>query len=315
MKSFYSKEPGYCLSATIDRYVYVSYLEHRTNSGLRVMHDTTEDVVNLDDLRNVLVKEAIRHMEMTDINATIASMSDIRAYGNGLGSSSAFTVGLLNVLSAAWYGHSVDKWNLAKRACTVEIERAGQPIGKQDQYAAAIGGLNMFTFNSDETVFSECHSEASLNLQDMSRHFLLVYSGESHVASKILQKQNEAIASDEEKFNLLKQNAYRARVGFELLKKNKHHDFGELLHEAWMDKKAIADGISTPYLDEIYEYGRRNGATGGKILGAGGGGFFLFYFPFLADHDRVEEMIANDFPKCAAYTCKFVDEGSSVTIM
>lgn len=311
MEDFYHKEAGYCLSTTINKYVYVSIVPNSIRDGLRIMHDTTIDAKSLDEVKNVLVRESLRYFNSFD-HMTIASQSNIKASGNGLGSSSAFTVGLLNILWMMYKGEAMPSWDLARAACEVEIEKAGQPIGKQDQYASAVGGLNLWRFAPAGSVERETSSDATKALRELQENSVLLYSGVSHNASDILRKQNATIKADKKKFQLLKNNAERAKVAYELLKKYKINEFGELLHEGWMDKKAVTEDISTPRIDEIYDFARKKGCSGGKILGAGGGGFFFFFFPKLVDKKRFCDTIYSEFPETVVYNPGFVDKGSEV---
>ena len=208
----------------------------------------------------------------------LASMADIPSRGTGLGSSSSFTVGLLHAL----YGFKnqyVSKEQLASESCHIEIEICGDPIGKQDQYAAAYGGLNYIRFHPDESVSVDpiiCDSETLQRLQD---HILVFYTGRSREASELLAEQTRKTASDTRvQQTLIKMVALAADLKREL-ERNNLDAFGEILHENWALKKTLVDGISDGEIDDWYETGRRSGALGGKLLGAGRGGFMMFFAP------------------------------------
>lgn len=262
---------------TIDKFVYVC-LNYTPYTGIRTMYDETEDAVDAESLRSNIVRETLKYCNVSR-EVTISSMSDVRAHGAGLGSSSAFTVGLLAGLKRSMEP-SIDYFNpfwLAETASKIEIEKCGYAIGKQDQYAAAWGGANLFVFQKDDTVdvvATDALSEGALKL---SRNLLLVYSGKSRKADDILRRQASEAETDNEKMKRIQANADRAYEARVLLENERYDLIGELLHEAWEDKKKIVSGMTNNYFDDIYDRARKAGAVGGKLLGAGGGGFFVFY--------------------------------------
>jgi D-glycero-alpha-D-manno-heptose-7-phosphate kinase len=311
MKSFYSASPGAALSATIDKYINVCI--HKTpNRGIRIMYDEVEDLDSLDKMNHEITKQTLQYFKV-DREITIASLSDIPSKGSGLGSSSAFTVGLVNGCDAAYNGLNICSPNaLAETACEVEIDRCGYPIGKQDQYAAAFGGLNLFQFNSNETVNVLKPTTNAQDLQKLENNLLLVYSGVSRSANEILKKHNDAIKSGGDKFKLIQKAVDRAFVAATYLGEGKIDDFGNLFHEAWMEKKEIAKGISQSFFDDVYDKAIKAGAIGGKLLGAGGGGFFLFYVSPEKRQNVINEI--NKFVGCKVYNFKFSWEGSKVVL-
>jgi len=208
----------------------------------------------------------------------ITSISDIPSRGTGLGSSSTYTVGLLNALYA-YANHLAGAERLAREACEIEIQRCGKPIGKQDQYIAAYGGLQFIRFNPDESVFVDpiiCRPETRERLQS---GLLMLYTGLVRSADDILEEQSRNTQNDEEKHACLCRMVGYAMQVREALAHNDLDGFGEVLHANWLEKRSLASGVSKPIIDEWYERARAHGAIGGKILGAGGGGFMLLYAP------------------------------------
>ena len=208
----------------------------------------------------------------------ITSVADIPSKGSGLGSSSAFTVGLLNALHA-FAGRAVGAEQLAKESCAIEIEKCGEPIGRQDQYAAAYGGFNFIEFHPDDTVTVApivCRSDT---LAVMQRNTLVFYTGISRSASAVLKNQQDAVASSAAKQDTLKRMVQLARDLRVELQKDNLSAFGEILHEGWELKRSLTAEISSGEIDAWYAAARGAGATGGKLLGAGSGGFLMFYAP------------------------------------
>ena len=309
LPSFYEKERGAALSVTIDKYIYV--MMHRTpHLGIKIMYDTIEEFPDLEMMQHAITRESLKHFNITS-EVTIASIADILAKGSGLGSSSAFTVGLVNILSNPDQHISLTaREYLAQTAYHIERDMCNYPVGKQDQYAAAYGGLNLFQFNTDGTVEIRPVSynrETWCNLED---RLLLVYSGRGRSANSILQKQAAAM-SDDVKFDLVRRSRDKAYVATRYLKEGKLDDFGALLHDAWMDKKEVAKEITNEYFDNIYEKALASGALGGKLLGAGGGGFFVFY----VTPDKKEQVIRSvtDGTECKIYNFNFTEYGSRIT--
>jgi D-glycero-alpha-D-manno-heptose-7-phosphate kinase len=224
-----------------------------------------------------LIREALK-MVRIDKGIEITSISDIPSRGTGLGSSSVYTVGLLNALYA-YRNYFAGAERLAREACLIEIERCGKPIGKQDQYIAAYGGLQFIRFNPDGSVFVDpvvCAPEARRQLQ---QGLLMLYTGLVRKADEILGEQSHNTKTDGEKRASLRQMVGLAEQLREALLCNDLEGFGEIMHAGWMEKRKLARGISKPCIDEWYERARAHGAIGGKILGAGGGGFLLLYAP------------------------------------
>ena len=308
MPEFFEKERGAALSVTIDKYIYV--MVHKTpHLGIKIMYDTIEEFPDVEQMQHAITRESLKHFGI-DKEVTIASVADILAKGSGLGSSSAFTVGLVNALASPDRHISMmTREYLAQKAYFIERDMCKYPVGKQDQYAAAYGGMNIFTFEKDGNVETRplTYNEASWN--DLESRLLLVYSGRGRNANSILQKQSAAM-SDADKFNLVKAGRDKAFVAARLLKESRLDDFGALLHDAWMDKKAVEKSITNEYFDGIYTRAIEAGALGGKLLGAGGGGFFLFYTPENVRSKVISTIL--DGTNCKVYDFKFVERGSSV---
>ena len=205
--------------------------------------------------------------------------------------------------------------NLANNAFRIERELCGYPVGKQDQYAAAYGGMNLFEFEPDNTVVTKPLTYNKSVWNDLQNNLILVYSGKSRNANAILQKQASAM-SDSVKFDLVKRSRDKAYVGARYIKEGKLDDFGALLHDAWLDKKSVESSITNSYFDEIYETTRKSGAIGGKLLGAGGGGFFIFYAPE-KNKSKVLTKLQQyvDTTECRIYDFKFVENGSKLSVI
>lgn len=310
MPAFYQQETGAALSVTIDKYIYV--MVHKTpHLGIRTVYDTIEETQDLEKMQHIITKECLKYYDLNS-ELTIASVSDILAKGSGLGSSSAFTVGLINALHHVNNNPVIgSRYFLASSACDIEMNKCNYPVGKQDQYAAAYGGFNLFEFNKDGTVNTNNFHINKDTLEDLQSNLMLIYSGKGRSANSILQKQKAAM-SDKQKFGLVKRSRNKAYVAQEMLATGKIDDFGNLLHEAWMDKKGVVSDISADYFDSIYDTAIKNGALGGKLLGAGGGGFFLFYVPKEKQAIVKEQLLLTSLYQCAVYDFNFVDHGSQI---
>lgn len=268
------EEGGCVLSSAIDKYIFVTVKE-RFDKMLRIGYTQTEMVDNIDQIQHELIREALR---ITGIHQGIevTTMADIPSEGSGLGSSSTVTVGALNALYT-YSGEIASAERLAKEACDIEIGKLKKPIGIQDQYIAAYGNLRFFEFLPDGQVKVE-----KLNIDDDFRRalndcFLLFFTGISRRADTILTEQKNNIKDRMSVLREIKQMAYEARKDLE---DGNFDAFGSLMHQAWESKKRLAGQISNQTLNDIYESARRAGAIGGKIAGAGGGGFILLYVPY-----------------------------------
>jgi D-glycero-alpha-D-manno-heptose-7-phosphate kinase len=275
LPAFYRDEVGAVLSTSIDKFMYIC-VNKKFDGRIRVSYTRTEDVERPQQIEHPLVREALDLVGI-DGGIEIASMADIPSKGSGLGSSSTYTVGLLNALYA-YRNQFVSKEALARQACEIEIDRCGEPIGKQDQYAAAYGGLNLIRFHPDDSVSVEpimCKPSMKKELEDST---LLFFTGRTRSASAILASQSEAMKSPDRRLLMRRM----VQLAFEMkaqLEANTLEYYGNLLDENWRLKAQLTKGITDPQIDAWYDNGIANGALGGKLLGAGNGGFMMFFAP------------------------------------
>jgi D-glycero-alpha-D-manno-heptose-7-phosphate kinase len=274
MAAFYERHPGAVLSTSINQYMYISSHKYFEPDKIRVKYSETETVSAAADLKHPILRVLLQRFNLNGIE--ISSIADVPA-GTGMGSSSAFTVGLLHNLHAET-GKIPSKQELAEQACQVEIEELGEPIGKQDQFGAAMGGLNVFRFLPNGTVLTEPLTLNPELQQELDSNLLMFYTGNQRKASSILAEQKKNV-TQEERFQSLKEMTALVDVLANHLRDGNIDAMGTLLHQNWEMKKSLAGGISNPLVDQAYELALKNGATGGKLLGAGGGGFLLFYCP------------------------------------
>ena len=274
LPSFYRREQGAVLSTTINKYMYVVIHPFFNGNKIQLKYSQTELVDTISKIAHPIFREALSMYNLTGVD--INSIADIPS-GTGMGSSSSFTVGLLNAIRA-YIGKYSSAEKLATLACHVELERVGSPIGKQDQYAAAYGGLNFITFNQDESVKVEKVIMDPMVKKQLDENLILIYVGGKHSANEILKNQSSSI-DNLQKYNQQKSMVKLAYNLREALHNNCLDDFGQILHEGWLLKRSMAKGISNNTIDEIYDKGLKAGAFGGKLLGAGGAGFILFYCP------------------------------------
>lgn len=276
LSAFYRTEPGAVVTTAINKYIYINVNEKFDNK-IRASYSVTEIVNSADELKNELIRESLKLTEQRGA-LEVTSISDIPSEGTGLGSSSTYTVGLLNALHA-FHGEHAGATRLAAEACHVEIDVCGKPIGKQDQYIAAFGGLQYIQFNSDESVFVDpiiCSPATKRGLQD---HLLLLYTGMTRSSGAVLEEQKRNTGETGPRREALRSMTSLARELRDALYRDDLSTFGEILHQGWLSKRSLASGISNQRIDEWYECARKHGALGGKILGAGGGGFLLLFAP------------------------------------
>ncbi|VBB46859.1 Sugar kinase [uncultured Paludibacter sp.] len=272
LPSFYRRELGAVVSTTIDKYMYIAIHPFFDKNKIQLKYSKTELVDSIEDIKHPIFREVLSHYNLKGVD--LNSIADVPA-GTGLGSSSSFTVGLINVVKA-YLNKAISCEKLAELACEVEIDKVGSPIGKQDQYAAAFGGMNFITFYGDETVNVEKIIMQPDKKKELQDNLVMIYIGGNHSANDILKEQQQIINGSSE-FNVQKQMVQQAFQLRSALEKNDIDDFGRYLHEQWMMKKSLTKGISNGYIDDIYKKGIKSGALGGKLLGAGGAGFILFY--------------------------------------
>ena len=275
LPAFYEKNGGCVISTTINKYMYITSHPSFDKKLTVLKYSKTETVHDLDAIEHSIFRECLKIENVEGLEIT--SIADVPG-GTGLGSSSSFTVGLLNNLRCHKRFYS-SKAELAEDACHMEIEVLGNPIGKQDQYAAAFGGLNYYQFNKNGTVDVEPILMGHEAFKQLEKNLIMLYVGGEHSASSILKEQSKNMVSAKDK----EEGQKRIVELTHKLKYELEHDnidaVGTTLHENWLIKKTLASGISNPDFDRWYDMALKAGATGGKILGAGGSGFFLFYVP------------------------------------
>ena len=275
LPSYYRDHEGFLIAAAINKYVYVTVMRPFTEA-IYLKYSELEHVASVEEVKHRIIREALLMQKLRTPQIEITTLADIPA-GTGLGSSGSFTTALLKAL----YAHRrqlIHPQELAELACHIEIDRLGEPIGKQDQYIAAYGGLTCFTFHKDNSVTAVPLKISMDTLFDLEDNILLFFTGYSRSASDILKDQNTRTQSSDDEMlknlHFVKELGYRSKDALEAGDVVK---FGELMHEHWEHKKRRSGGMSNLKIDEWYELGLKNGAVGGKLVGAGGGGFLMFY--------------------------------------
>ena len=304
---FYRKFGGAVVSTAINQFVYIT-VNKKFDEKIRVSYSKTEEAGAVDRIKHPLVREAMKLLKI-DGGMEITSVADIPGRGSGLGSSSSFTVGLLHALHA-YAERYASAEQLAREACEIEIERCGEPIGKQDQYAAAFGGLNFIQFHEDDSVSVEpilCKRETLREIQD---NILVFYTGITRSASDVLKHQQSAVASEKKKQSVMRKMVALAEQMKSELQRNRAGAFGEIIHEGWLLKKSLTSGISTDAIDDWYAKARKAGAVGGKLLGAGAGGFLMFYAP-----PEKHEAITQSLGKLRRMDFCFEPQGSRIIVV
>jgi D-glycero-alpha-D-manno-heptose-7-phosphate kinase len=305
LPSYYKEHGGFLVAAAIDKYVYLTL--HRTFvPELIVKYSKLERVATAAQLEHPIIREAMGLLGMEGRSLELTSMADIPG-GTGLGSSGSFTTALLKVL------HTANKKlfspaELAEQACHIELERLGEPIGKQDQYIAAVGGITAFTFHKDGRVeYRPCNisEETLFNLED---NLLLFFTGYSRSASAILKDQNDKSKSNDQamldNLHFTKELGYKS---LDALEASNLEEFARLMDVHWQRKKARSSGMSNAHINEWYDYAMAHGALGGKLIGAGGGGFLMFYA-----HDKTKLRHAMREKGLQEVRFRFDFEGSKV---
>ena len=302
LPSFYRHEQGAVLSTSIDKYVYIAIHEYFQSNQTLLKYSKTEQVNSYDEIQHPIFKECLSMMDIFGVD--ISSIADVPA-GTGLGSSSSFTVCLLNALHA-YNRRYVSPEYLASTACDIEINRLGDPIGKQDQYAAAYGGLNFITFNKDESVSVEKIIMDPNAKKQLDENLIMIFTGETRSASKILKDQSKEMSNVDKRL-VVKKMVDMAYDLKDVLQNNDIDDFGRILHEGWLLKQSISAGISNETINTLYNKGLEAGALGGKLLGAGGSGFILFYCP-----KEKQEAFRKEMSSYQELPFKFDNSGSKI---
>lgn len=304
LSSFYRHHIGAVVSTAINKYIYIT-VNKKFDDLIRASYSITEFAKTPKELKHELIRESLL-LQNLDGGIEITSISDIPSKGTGLGSSSTYTVGLLNTLHA-FKDEFASSERLAEEACHIEIERCKMPIGKQDQYAAAYGNFNFIRFNSDDSVSVDpiiCRKETKAELQE---NLLMLYTGLTRSSTSILKEQNRKTKASSSKRQILLKMVELAKELKSTLEQNNLDKFGDLLHQNWELKKQMASGISNGKIDQWYELARKDGAIGGKILGAGGGGFLLLYAP-----QENHQKICNALSELRPIPFEFESEGSKI---
>jgi D-glycero-alpha-D-manno-heptose-7-phosphate kinase len=286
LPSYYREHEGFLLAAAIDKYVYVNVTRPFT-PGIFLKYSNLEQVERIQEIKHPIIREVLA-MEGPEVpQVEITTLADIPS-GTGLGSSGSFTTALIKAV----YAHRrklILPQELAELACHVEIDRLQEPIGKQDQYIASYGGLTCFTFHKDNRVTAEPLKISRETLHDLEDHLLLFFTGFSRSAGGILMDQK--LRTQKNDGEMLKNLHYVKELGLQsrdALEAEDCKKFGQIMHEHWEHKKKRSGGMSNPRIDEWYELGMKNGAVGGKLVGAGGGGFLMFY---TSDRNRLRQVM------------------------
>lgn len=304
LKTFYRERVGAVISTSINKYVYIAAHPFFYRDQIQVKYSKTELCLEASKIEHPIFREVLEMFALSGVD--LNSIADVPA-GTGLGSSSSFTVCLLNSIHA-YIGKDISKQELAELACDIEINRLGSPIGKQDQFAAAFGGLNHIEFFPDESVAVSPIVLDDAKKRELSENLVMVYTGDTRSADRILREQIESHRESRPALNQAYSSLF-ALTGHlkKSLESGRIDDFGSYLHEGWELKKLLSKSISNSHVDEIYRKGLAAGALGGKLLGAGGAGFILFYCP----NDKQEEFFAK-LEDSNSLNFQFEDEGSKI---
>jgi D-glycero-alpha-D-manno-heptose-7-phosphate kinase len=275
LPSYYKNHEGFLLAAAIDKYVYVTVTKPFT-SGIFLKYSEIEKTQHVDQIKHKIIREALKIYHKENPQIEITTLTDIPA-GTGLGSSGSFTTALVKALNVFNRSH-ISQEEIAKMACDIEINKLGQPIGKQDQYIASYGGISAFAFHKDESVVTSSLVLDQPIISKLEDNLLLFFTGFSRDASSILKDQNDK--SKTKDLEMIKNIHYVKEIGYQSKKAIENgnlDDFGHLMHKHWQNKKKRTKGMSNSEIDIWYEDGIKAGAIGGKVVGAGGGGFLMFY--------------------------------------
>ena len=307
LASYYSKFGGFFVSAALNKYNYIA-VKSRFEDGFRVSYSSTEIVDRVDSIQQPIIREALKLLGINH-GLEIVSIADVPGRA-GMGGSSSYTVGALNALHTYKRDYATRE-TLAEEACQIEIERLKEPIGKQDQYVAAFGGINSYEISPDGKVHTEPLPLSNHTEAELENNILLFYTGMTRDASKILGRirKNEENGAGQvvEAMHKIKEIGYEVR---DTLRSGDLQHFGELLNVHWQTKKNLSNDVSSSRIDSLCELGMRNGAIGAKIMGAGGGGFLMFYAD--SEKSKLREAMAKEGLKEVRF--RFDYEGSKVSL-
>jgi len=274
LPSYYREHEGFLIAAAIDKYVYVT-INRPFNEGIYLKYSEIEHVKTVDEVSHNIIREALKLENLNTPQVEISSIADLPS-GTGLGSSGSFTTALLKALYAYRHRH-INPEELAELACSIEIDRLQEPIGKQDQYIASVGGITCFAFHKDNSVTFAPLKISRETFHTLEDNLLLFFTGFSRSASEILKDQH--VKSQKNDTDMLNNLHFVKEIGYlskDALESGNTDKFGELMHQHWEHKKKRSGGMSNQNIDAWYETALKNGAIGGKVVGAGGGGFLMF---------------------------------------
>lgn len=274
LESFYSREEGFLVAGAINKFIYIAIHENFADEFL-LKYSEFEKTKHIEDISHPIFRECLRVFCSEKQNLEITSFADIPS-GTGLGSSSTFTNALILALNKI-NDHNLEPSELAEASCNIEIDILKEPIGKQDQYISAYGGIREFTFRKNGEVQENLIFSNMEDIKALEDNLVLVFTGKTRSAGNILKDQKEkSEKTDQNMINNLKKTKEMGLLSKQLLVSKEFNEFGKLMHDHWMNKKKRSPGMSNKAIDDIYDYGISNGANGGKVIGAGGGGFILF---------------------------------------
>lgn len=300
---FYYKHQGMVISTTIDSYIYLA-VNKCVAEHLKIIYSEIEYTKNINEIKHDRVRECLKYFGYKN-NIELCSFSDVPTKGTGLGSSSTFTVGLVNALHFMKHHEKLTPHQLAEISSYIEIKKCEEKIGIQDQFAAAYGGFNAIRFKENETEIIPIEID-NLTIQELNDNLLCFNTGQTRKASDVLSKHVENLKK-ETNIPLTNLLVDMAMEGFRLLNQRKIDDFGALLHEGWQIKKQLATEITNPTINQMYESARNAGALGGKILGAGGGGYLLVYV-----QPKYKKQVLEALDDYQVLKFKFSRKGSSI---
>lgn len=305
LPAFYNKSVGRVISAAINKYIFIA-MNEKFDGKFRIGYSVTEIVDRPSEIKNTRVRAALEHFKV-DTALEIVSLADAPAHGTGLGSSSSYLVGLVAGLSQL-LGDNIhkDRQALAETACHLELNVLGEPIGKQDQYAAAYGGLNVIEFHPDRVTVTPVKLSRGVQTE-FKNHLMLFYTGAGRSATNNSHILTKNLSDDGKQFAAQKKMVDMVLPFRDKLIKGDFQALGEMLHEGWLLKKKTSDVISNPVVEEIYRVGRRAGAWGGKLLGAGGGGFVMLMVP-----PKKQAAVAKALYKFRQFPVGFDDHGARI---
>ncbi len=303
LKEYYREYGGAVLSVAINKYVFLSMHPYFHFNKYFLKYSKSEFKDSVDEIDHKIIRTVFKDYGVRGVDFN--SSADVPS-GTGLGSSSAFTVGLINLCNA-YTNKYMSKEDIANYACEVEIERLGEPIGKQDQYGCAMGGINLIEFKQDDSVTVEKVLMRPMDYKTIQRRLLLFYTGKTRSASAILTEQKANTVSKQDKIDNLHKMVGLAHQLYKELLAGNVDALGQIMHQGWLYKRELASAITDSSIDYYYDLAMKNGAEGGKLLGAGGGGFFLFYVKE-ENHERLRRAIKD----LDEYPFEFDGQGTTV---